>query len=109
MSAPAASWCDPAGESPAQVRGSARLVVSIVWPLATAQGVPLVAVTIACGSGFPQCPATTGDPSSFRRIGGPRQGGQHSRTGLERSPRSQRAGASTALGISQLILADAGG
>src|SRR6516164_6972700 len=35
MSAPAASWCDPAGESPAQVRGSARLVVSVAWPLAT--------------------------------------------------------------------------
>ena len=28
MSAPAASWCDPAGGSPAQERGSARLVVS---------------------------------------------------------------------------------
>jgi hypothetical protein len=25
MSAPAASWCDPAGGSPAQVRGSAPL------------------------------------------------------------------------------------
>ena len=36
ISAPAASWCDPAGESPAQVRGSARLVVSVAWPLATA-------------------------------------------------------------------------
>src|SRR5262249_32404914 len=35
VSAPAASWCDPAGESPAQVRGSARLVVSVAWPLAT--------------------------------------------------------------------------
>ena len=35
MSAPAASWCDPAGGSPAQVRGSARLVVSVAWPLAT--------------------------------------------------------------------------
>jgi len=28
MSAPAASWCDPAGESPAQVRSSDRLVAS---------------------------------------------------------------------------------
>jgi hypothetical protein len=35
MSAPATSWCDPAGESPAQVRGSARLVASVAWPLAT--------------------------------------------------------------------------
>ena len=35
VSAPAASWCDPAGESPAQVRGSARLVASVAWPLAT--------------------------------------------------------------------------
>ena len=35
MSAPVASWCDPTGESPAQVRGSARLVVSVAWPLAT--------------------------------------------------------------------------
>ena len=35
MSAPAASWCDPAGGSPAQVRGSARLVVSVASPLAT--------------------------------------------------------------------------
>ena len=35
ISAPAASWCDPAGESPAQVRGSARLVASVAWPLAT--------------------------------------------------------------------------
>jgi len=35
MSAPAASWCDPTGGSPAQVRGSARLVASIAWPLAT--------------------------------------------------------------------------
>ncbi len=35
MSAPAASWCDPAGGSPAQVRGSARLAVSVAWPLAT--------------------------------------------------------------------------
>jgi hypothetical protein len=35
MSAPAASWCDPAGGSPAQVRGSARLVVSVAWPVAT--------------------------------------------------------------------------
>src|SRR5262249_33990025 len=35
LRAPAASWCDPAGESPAQVRGSARLVVSVAWPLAT--------------------------------------------------------------------------
>src|SRR5947199_10111 len=35
MSAPAASWCDPAGGSPAQVRGSARLVASVAWPLAT--------------------------------------------------------------------------
>src|SRR2546430_14316676 len=36
LRAPAASWCDPAGESPAQVRGSARLVASVAWPLATA-------------------------------------------------------------------------
>ena len=36
ISAPAASWCDPAGGSPAQVRGSARLVASVAWPLATA-------------------------------------------------------------------------
>jgi 3-phenylpropionate/trans-cinnamate dioxygenase ferredoxin reductase component len=28
VSAPAASWCDPAGASPAQVRGSACLVAS---------------------------------------------------------------------------------
>jgi len=34
--APAASWCDPAGASPAQVRGSVRLVSSVAWPLATA-------------------------------------------------------------------------
>ena len=35
ISAPAASWCDPAGASPAQVRGSVRLVASVAWPLAT--------------------------------------------------------------------------
>src|ERR1700732_4980462 len=35
MSVPAASWCDPAGESPAQVRSSVRLVASVAWPLAT--------------------------------------------------------------------------
>ena len=35
-SAPAASWCDPAGVSPAQVRVSVRLVASVAWPLATA-------------------------------------------------------------------------
>src|SRR6516162_7872293 len=35
MGAPAASWCDPAGESPAQVRSSIRLVASVAWPLAT--------------------------------------------------------------------------
>ena len=35
ISAPAASWCDPAGESPAQVRSSVRLVASVAWPLAT--------------------------------------------------------------------------
>src|ERR1700756_2191920 len=29
MSAPAASWCDPAGASPAQVRSSVRLVASV--------------------------------------------------------------------------------
>ncbi len=34
-SAPAASWCDPAGDSPAQVRSSVRLVASVAWPLAT--------------------------------------------------------------------------
>ena len=33
--APAQSWCDPAGESPAQVRSSVRLVASVAWPLAT--------------------------------------------------------------------------
>jgi len=58
---------------------------------------------------FPDCaPNYRATPSSFRRIGRPRQGGQHSRKGLERSPGSQRAGATTGLGISQLILADAG-
>ena len=31
MSAPAASWCDPAGESPVQVRSSVRLVVRNSW------------------------------------------------------------------------------
>jgi hypothetical protein len=36
MGAPAASWCDPAGVSPAQVRVSVRLVASVAWPLATA-------------------------------------------------------------------------
>ena len=35
ISAPAASWCGPAGESPAQVRCSVRLVASVAWPLAT--------------------------------------------------------------------------
>jgi ABC-type uncharacterized transport system substrate-binding protein len=35
IGAPAASWCDPAGESPAQVRSSVCLVVSVAWPLAT--------------------------------------------------------------------------
>jgi hypothetical protein len=30
------SWCDPAGESPAQVRSSIRLVASVALPLATA-------------------------------------------------------------------------
>ena len=35
MSAPAASWCDPAGGSPVQVRSSGRLVASVAWPLAT--------------------------------------------------------------------------
>src|SRR5262249_13729399 len=35
MSAPAVSWCDPAGGSPAQVRSSVRLVASVAWPLAT--------------------------------------------------------------------------
>jgi hypothetical protein len=30
-----ASWCDPAGGSPVQVRGSARLVASVAWPPAT--------------------------------------------------------------------------
>ena len=29
------SWCDPAGESPAQVRSSVRLVASVAWALAT--------------------------------------------------------------------------
>jgi hypothetical protein len=35
MSAPAASWCDPAGESPAQVKVASCLVASVAWPLAT--------------------------------------------------------------------------
>src|SRR5881296_623983 len=35
LRAPAASWCDPAGERPAQVRSSARLVASVARPLAT--------------------------------------------------------------------------
>jgi hypothetical protein len=30
------SWCGPAGESPAQVRGSTRLLASVAWLLATA-------------------------------------------------------------------------
>jgi hypothetical protein len=33
MSAPGASWCDPTGAIPAQVKGSARLVASVAWPL----------------------------------------------------------------------------
>ncbi len=36
LRAPAASWCDPAGESPVQVRSSVRLVASVAWLLATA-------------------------------------------------------------------------
>ena len=35
VSAPAESWCDPAGERPAQVRSSVRLVASVAWLLAT--------------------------------------------------------------------------
>jgi hypothetical protein len=35
VGAPAASWCDPAGESPAQVGSSVRLVASVAWSLAT--------------------------------------------------------------------------
>jgi hypothetical protein len=35
LRAPAASWCGPAGVSPAQVRGSVRLVASVAWLLAT--------------------------------------------------------------------------
>src|SRR6476659_7656840 len=35
MGAPAASWCDSAGGSPAQVRGSVRLVASGARPLVT--------------------------------------------------------------------------
>src|SRR5260370_8383553 len=35
IGAPAQSWCDPAGESPVQVRSSVRLVASVAWPLAT--------------------------------------------------------------------------
>jgi len=35
MSAPAASWCGPAGVSPAQVRGSVRVGASVAWLLAT--------------------------------------------------------------------------
>jgi len=35
LRAPAVSWCDPAGERPAQVRSSVRLVASVAWPLAT--------------------------------------------------------------------------
>jgi len=50
VSAPAASWCDPAGASPAQVRGSARLVASVAWPLATA--VTKAYTTIAWGVGL---------------------------------------------------------
>ncbi len=30
-----ASWCDPAGGRPVRVRGSARLVANVAWPLAT--------------------------------------------------------------------------
>ena len=29
------SWCDPAGESPVQVRSNVRLVANVAWPLAT--------------------------------------------------------------------------
>src|SRR5262245_55500313 len=35
MSAPAVSWCDPAGGRPAQVRSSVRLVASVAWSTAT--------------------------------------------------------------------------
>ena len=35
IGAPAVSWCDPAGERPAQVRSSVRLVASVAWLLAT--------------------------------------------------------------------------
>jgi hypothetical protein len=35
LRAPAVSWCDPAGGSPAQVRSSVRLVASVARPLAT--------------------------------------------------------------------------
>src|SRR2546421_11988237 len=35
IGAPATSWCDPAGASPAQVGSSVRLVASVAWPLAT--------------------------------------------------------------------------
>src|SRR4029077_21225810 len=35
IGAPAQSWCDPAGESPVQVRSSVRLVARVAWPLAT--------------------------------------------------------------------------
>src|SRR6266699_4360567 len=35
LRAPAASWCDPAGGSPAQVRSSARLVARVARRLAT--------------------------------------------------------------------------
>ena len=35
VGAPAASWCDPAGASPAQVGSSVRLVASVAWLLAT--------------------------------------------------------------------------
>src|SRR4029078_2541099 len=35
IGAPAASWCDPAGASPAQVRISVRLVASVARSLAT--------------------------------------------------------------------------
>ena len=35
IGSPAASWCDTAGGSPAQVRRSVRLVASVAWLLAT--------------------------------------------------------------------------
>jgi hypothetical protein len=45
MSAPG----DPAGGSPAQVRGSARLVASVAWPLATVAAKAYTAIAWGVG------------------------------------------------------------